>query len=135
VDHVFDSMGREVGSDDSMVTEEQARTLYDARGNALKAWAEGLPSAHFNDDAYATVSTFDALSRATSTREPASSVAAATAYDAAGREATVTAADGTVNVTGSTSRATPSRVRDLDLGRATVTRTSTTARACGGHHR
>lgn len=98
VTHSYDAMGREVSSDDSMVTGEPGRMQLDASGDVVRAWPEGLPSTRANDPGYATVSEFDALDRTTSVREPAADHPSRTAYDLAGRESTETAADGTVTL-------------------------------------
>jgi RHS repeat-associated protein len=96
VTHSFDSMGRQTGSDDSMVAASPARSVLDASGNVTKSWAEGLPSDHAADNAYASISAYDAKGRATSSRDPGASAGTTTLYDAAGRESTVTAPDLTV---------------------------------------
>jgi RHS repeat-associated protein len=98
VTHTRDSAGREIASQDSMVMGASARSLLDARGNVLKAWDRGLPAAKANDDAYATVSTYDMLDRRLSTREPAATKAETIAYDAAGRVTSQIEPDGVAHI-------------------------------------
>jgi RHS repeat-associated protein len=96
--HTRDSMGREIASDDSMVTGAVAHSLIDARGNVLKAWGEGLPTAKTDDDAYATVSIYDALDQTLSAREPAATAAEVSVYDADGQKTRQTDADGVAHL-------------------------------------
>jgi len=72
ITHVYDASGREIGTDDSKVT-GSAITFYDARGVAVKAWAEG------SDTALASASTrsvYDVYGQLTSQLEPGAETSA-----------------------------------------------------------
>ncbi len=92
VTHTCDASGREVTSDDSRVT-DASRTRYDARGNAVAAWAEGSA---LDVIAAATRTTYDAFGRVTREVAPSGSEASATvtAYYPNGLVSRVDAPDG-----------------------------------------
>jgi RHS repeat-associated protein len=94
ITHAYDAMGREVSTDDSLVSGLPARTYYDAAGNALRSWREGLEA---TDTVQASRATFDLAGRQLSATEPGdASAPTVTLYRADGTEESVTSPDGTV---------------------------------------
>ena len=92
--HTYDAIGREVSSDDVMVAGQPSKTIYDARGNALKTWSEGVPD---YSDIRSTRVVYDVEGRQTSQKEPSSDASATlTEYRADGSSSQQTAPDGTV---------------------------------------
>ena len=91
IDYAYDGLGREITSEDSTVANPAARTVYDARGNVITAWDEGVSQA---STATATVSTYDAENRLISETAPGDGTATTDTYAANGNVLTETTADG-----------------------------------------
>jgi RHS repeat-associated protein len=91
--HTYDAMGRETVTDDTVVAGQPARSYYDARGNVVRSWAEGVPA---YDDARATRTDYDIYGRQVTTYEPESATVASTfTYYPDGQVKRETRADGT----------------------------------------
>jgi RHS repeat-associated protein len=93
--HEYDSMGRETGLHDSEIPGTPARMVYDAAGNLVQSWADGLTPRESTDIAFATVRTHDSDGRTLSCSVPGAMGIVVTSYDQEGKVATETAADGT----------------------------------------
>ena len=91
--HSFDASGREIGSDSSVAGGLAALTYFDARGNATRSWAEGVPA---YDTAHASRTDFDINGRETTTYAPGTTnVASSKTYFPGGEIKCETLADGT----------------------------------------
>lgn len=89
----YDGMGRNIDSHNSTVSGLPAKCVYDARGNLLKSWGDGVESSSYSDGD-AAICSFDALDRMTQTAEPGDSGFTQTTYVASGQPMRATAPDG-----------------------------------------
>jgi RHS repeat-associated protein len=92
ITHEYDPMGREVHTDDAVVGGLAARSDFDARGNAVQTWPEGVSG---YSDERSTRTDYDAYGRRWRTYEPGTSNVASTfTYYADGEVLRETRADG-----------------------------------------
>ena len=91
IDCTYDGLGHEITSDNSTIANPVARSVYDARGNVITAWDEGVSQ---SSTATATVSTYDAQNQLTLGTAPGESTATTDAYTANGNVLTETSPDG-----------------------------------------
>lgn len=93
-DHTFDALGRETLTEDSFVTGNPAKSWYDARGNVVKSWVQGLAA---YDEPHASGAHFDPQGRQDLESAPSTNAAITTTrYNADGSVKSVTGADGSV---------------------------------------
>ncbi len=91
--HAYDSSGREIETDSSTVGNSPAHTHYDARGNVVASWAEGVSD---YDTAHGTFTGYDAYSRETTTYAPGTTnIASLKTYYPGGELKSETLANGT----------------------------------------
>ena len=89
ITHTYDGLGRSVASDSSVVANPASRTDYDAVGNVVASWPEGVTQSA----TAASSTTYDDANREETAVAPAATSAAVAGYSS-GRLATQTASDG-----------------------------------------
>lgn len=92
VTHAFDGLGRELSSDDALSGGLPSETRYDARGNVIAQWSEGLDS---HIAANASISSYDAYGQLSSSLAPGTTVPTMYDYNADGTTSRVDNPDGT----------------------------------------
>jgi len=96
--NTFDGLGREIASDDTTVGGQPAQTFYDACGNIVESWDEGVAS--YADDkatrhlAYQGDPGYDAVGEVLHTTAPGDSLPTIDTYTADGNLASETTPDG-----------------------------------------
>ncbi len=89
---MFDGLGRELSSDDALTGGLPSESRYDARGNVVAQWGEGLDS---HIAANASISSYDAYGQLLSSTAPGTTTPTRYTYNADGTTARVDNPDGT----------------------------------------